>query len=132
MKVFDFLGKFLGKVKIGSSETIAIEVPEQIYFREAAIYTAASLIANAISLSEFRVFSNNRPVINEDYFTLNVAPNKNENSTLFWHRVINKMIRNPEGALVVEINGELHCAESFHIRQERPILGNLYRGMEAK
>ena len=65
MKVFDFLGKFLGKVKIGSSETIAIEVPEQIYFREAAIYTAASLIANAISLSEFRVFSNNRPVINE-------------------------------------------------------------------
>lgn len=129
MKVFDFLGKFLGKVKIGSSETISIEVPEQIYFREAAIYTAASLIANAISLSEFRVFSNNRPVIDEDYYTLNVAPNKNENSTLFWHRVINKMIRNPEGALVVEINGELHCAESFSIRQERPVLGNLYDGV---
>lgn len=132
MKVFDFLGKFLGKVKIGSSETIAIEVPEQIYFREAAIYTAASLIANAISLSEIRVFSNCRPEINEDYYILNVAPNKNENSTLFWHRVINKMIRNPTGALVVEINGELHCAESFNVRQERPILGNLYDGVVLK
>lgn len=87
------------------------------------------MIANAICLSEFRVFENNHPVINEDYYILNVAPNKNENSKLFWNRVVNKMIRNPEGALVVEINGELHCAENFNVLQERPVLGNLYDGV---
>lgn len=39
------------------------------------------------------------------------------------------MIRSPAGALVVEINGQLHCAESFSVKQERPIIGNLYDGV---
>ena len=65
----------------------------------------------------------------EDYYLLNIAPNKNENASLFWHKVIRKMIRNPKGALVVELRGELHCAEDFSIKEERPVLGNLYDGV---
>ena len=90
---------------------------------------SSSLLANAISLSEFRVFEGHTAVKNEDYYLLNVAPNKNENSNYFWHKVIRKMVREPTGALVVELNGELHCAESFSVRQERPVLGNLYDGV---
>lgn len=129
MKLFDFLGKWLGKVKIGSKQTVVIDIPPELYYKEMAIYTATSLIANAISLSEIRTYIKNEPVRNEDYYLLNVAPNKNENSNYFWHKVIRKMIRDPAGAMVVEVKGELHCAESYSLRQERPILGNLYDGV---
>lgn len=30
---------------------------------------------------------------------------------------------------MVELNGELHCAEDFTIVQERPVLGNIYGGV---
>lgn len=129
IKLFDFLGKRIGKVKIGSGKTVAIDIPPELYYKELAVYTATSLIANAISLSEFRVYEKHKSVKNEDYYTLNVAPNKNDNSNYFWHKVIRKMIRETTGALVVELNGELHCAEHFSLRQERPILGNIYDGV---
>ncbi len=129
MGFFNFLERWISKVKIGSSETITIDIPAQLYYKELALYTATSILANAISLSEFRVFLGGSQVKNEDYYRLNVAPNKNENSNLFWHKVVRKMVREPTGALVVEVNGELHCAESYSVRAERPILGNLYDGV---
>lgn len=129
MGLFNFLDKWISKIKIGSGQVITIDIPPELYYKELAVYTATSLLANAISLSEFRVFESHRAVRNEDYYRLNVAPNKNENSNYFWHKVIRKMIREPTGALVVELNGELHCAESYSVRQERPVLGNLYDGV---
>lgn len=117
------------KVERYGGETIVIDIPPSLYYKELAIYTASSLIENAISKCEFKVYENGKSVKNEDYYRLNVAPNKNENSSLFWHRVVRKMICNPEGALVVEINGELHCAESFGVKVERPINGNIYEGV---
>ena len=132
MGIFNFLEKWIGKIKIGSSQTVTIDIPPELYYKELALYTATSLLANAISLSEFRVYENNERVKNEDYYVLNVAPNKNENSNYFWHKVIRKMIREPTGALVIEINGELHCAESFSTLNERPILGNLYNCISLK
>lgn len=129
MGLFNFLDKWISKIKIGSGQVITIDIPPELYYKELAVYTATSLLANAISLSEFRVFDNHRAVRNEDYYRLNVAPNKNENSNYFWHKVIRKMVREPTGALVVELNGELHCAESYSLRQERPVLGNLYDGV---
>lgn len=108
---------------------MTIDIPPELYYKELAVYTATSLIANAISLCEFRVYQDNEPIKNEDYYILNVAPNLNENSNLFWHKVIRQMIRSPAGALVVEIRGKLHCAESFSIKQQRPVLGNIYDGV---
>lgn len=108
---------------------MVIDIPPRVYYKELALYTASSLIENAISKCEFKVYERGTEVKNDDYYILNVSPNKNENSSLFWHRVVRKMIRNPNGALVVEIHGELHCAEDFNIKEERPVLGNLYDGV---
>lgn len=129
MRLQDFLARFIKKSKIGTTESVVIEIPAELYYKEMAIYTARSYIANAISMCEMRVFEDKKRVKNLDYYRLNIAPNKNENSNYFWHKVIRKMFENREGALVVEIHGELHCAESFSIREERPILGNLYDGV---
>ena len=109
--------------------TVTIDIPASLYYKELALYTASSLIENAISKCEFKTYEEGEPVKKEDYYLLNVAPNKNENSSYFWHKVVRRAIRNPKGALVVEIRGQLHCAKDFSIKEERPILGNLYDGV---
>lgn len=109
--------------------TVTIDIPTSLYYKELALYTASSLIENAISKCEFKTYEEGKPVKKEDYYLLNVAPNKNENSSYFWHKVVRRAIRNPKGALVVEIRGQLHCAKDFSIKEERPILGNLYDGV---
>ncbi len=123
----NFLDRITKSERYGGS--VVISVPTSIYYKELALYTATSLIGNAISKCDIKTYVQNESVKREDYYLLNVAPNKNENSSLFWHKVIRQMIRNPKGALVVELRGELHCAEDFVIREERPILGNLYEGV---
>lgn len=128
--MWDFLERFFPKyvrTKRDGPDTTIIEVPPDLYYKEMALYTAISLLANAISKCNIKVYEDNKEIKNEDWYTLNVSPNKNESSSLFWHKVIEKMIRGKEGALVIETEGnELHCANSFSIIMERPILGNIY------
>ena len=64
MGLQDFLARFIKKVKIGTTESVVIEIPEELYYKEMAIYTARSYIANAISMCEMRVFENEKRVKN--------------------------------------------------------------------
>ena len=123
----DFLEKlFPVKEKYGPDPgAVVIDIPAELYYKELAIYTASSLISNAISRSEIRTFENGEPVKKRDYYLLNVSPNANETSSVFWHKVINRVIRDGE-ALVVEANGCLYCADSYTRMLERPILGDIY------
>lgn len=123
----DFLEKlFPVKEKYGPDPgAVVIDIPAELYYKELAIYTASSLISNAISRSEIRTFENGKPVKKHDYYLLNVSPNANETSSVFWHKVINRVIRNGE-ALVVEANSCLYCADSYTRMLERPILGDIY------
>lgn len=113
-------------------ETITINIPPDLYYQAMAVYTAKSLLANAIGRSEFLVYLKGKPVKKEDYYVLNVSPNMNQTATEFWHDVIDKMFGPKNAALVVEANGRLYCADSWYIDQERPILGNVYRGVTVK
>lgn len=123
----DFLEKlFPVKQKVGGDPAaVVIDIPAELYYKELAIYTASSLISNAISRSEMRTFENGLPVKKQDYYLLNVSPNKNETSSVFWHKVINKVIRDGE-ALVVEAGGYIYCADSYGRLLQRPILGDVY------
>ena len=84
MGVKNFLEKVF-KVTGTNTETVVVNIPASIYYKELAIYTASSYLANAISMAEMRVFNKGKPVKDQDYYMLNVAPNKNENSKYFWH-----------------------------------------------
>lgn len=122
----EYFPKWFKKETVGKAEPILIEIPETLQIKEMALYTASSILANAISGCEFRVYQKGKRIKDNDWYRLNIAPNKNENASLFWNKVINRMIRSPNGALVVHINNELHCAKSFNVDQENPIHGNLY------
>lgn len=126
----DFLEKlFPVKQKVGGDPSaVVIDIPAELYYKELAIYTASSLISNAISRSEMRTFEAGLPVKKNDYYLLNVSPNRNETSSVFWHKVINRVIRDGE-ALVVEAGGYIYCADSYVRASERPILGDIYEGV---
>ena len=120
------------KASIGLDESeVEITIPNSLYIRELAIYTATSLIANAISQCEIKVYQNNESVKNEDYFSLNVKPNPNESASEFWQKVINKMLRaSPgKGALCFISNRNIYCADDYSIVEQRPFLGNIYGGV---
>lgn len=110
-------------------ETITIDIPSNIYVKELAVYSAISLIANAISQSEIKVYKNNVSVKDEDYFSLNIKPNPNESASHFWHKVIEKSLREEKGALCFISGKNLYCADSFVLEKKRPFLGNIYSGV---
>lgn len=138
MRLVDYIKSYIGpKQNPKSADVEAIEdndidinsLKESIYFKELALYTAISYIANAISKCEIKTYVNNEEVQNQDYFTLNFSPNINENSSQFWHKVISKIFYSDYGeALVIQSNGNLYCADSYSI-EEYPMLGNKYVGI---
>ena len=111
---------------VGGDSTVVIDIPAELYYKELAVFTASSLISNAISRSEVKTFKEGKPIKDKDYFLLNVSPNRNETSSLFWHRVINKMIREGEALIIETRDGAIYCADSFARKEERPILGDIY------
>lgn len=136
MGFFGFLESWISNQKTEPAsqgvDTITIDIPPDMYYQAMAVYTAKSLLANAIGRSEFLVYKEGKQVQNEDYYVLNVSPNINQTATEFWHDVIDKMYGEKNAALVVEANGRLYCADSWYISQERPLLGNVYHGVTVK
>lgn len=131
MSAKTFFGEFFKKkmkTEKGNAENGTIsEQINKIYFKELAIQTAITLIANAIAMCEIKVFENNKEVKNKFYYRMNVSPNKNENSSQFWHKAIEKLIYENE-TLLVENNEEFFIADGY-IEEERPILGNYFESV---
>lgn len=115
------------KEQIGTAkDPIIIKIPAELYRKELSVYTAISLISNGISRSEIKTFRENEEVKNEDYYRLNVSPNANDTSSFFWHKVINKMVREGEALVVETADGSLYCADGYSRKEERPILGDIF------
>ncbi len=110
---------------------VDVNIPESLYIKELALYCAVSIIANAVSQCEIKVYKAGKNVQDNDWYSLNIKPNKNESASEFWHKVIERMLRaGPEkGAFVFEQNGNLYCADNYNIDVKRPFLGNIYSGV---
>lgn len=124
--IMDFLGNT--KSKKGIIEECAIqEQLQEFFYKELAVQTAITLIANAIAKCEIKVFKENKEVKDELYYILNISPNKNESSSQFWHKAIEKMVYDNE-SILVDIQNNLYCADSYS-KDEYPIKGHIYKGI---
>lgn len=83
-----------------------------IYIREMAFWSAVNLVANAVSKCEIKTFLERKEVKWREYYLWNLEPNKNQNSSVFLHKLIAKLYRNNE-CLVIEQNGQLLVADDF-------------------
>ena len=122
--LYDYLGKKVNKAEI---QAIYDNAESEYSFKKLALYIAISYIANAITKCEFKHYKENKEVKDEVYYALNVSPNINENSSQLWNKIINYLFDRGE-ALVISVNGELFCADSFSV-DEKPIKGNVFSGV---
>lgn len=119
--LYDYLGKKIDRATI---QAIYDNAEAEYSFKKLALYIAISYIANAITKCEFKTYKNGTEEKGEEYYTLNLSPNVNQNSSQFWNKVIFKLYEDGE-ALVISDKGKMYCADSFGI-DEFPILGNKF------
>lgn len=129
MGFFDFF--FRGR-KPGTGKTQIVECDEllnlQLEFqaRELAFWACVNKIAAAMGRCEVKVFRDRNEVKNSEYYIWNVEPNKNQSSTVFWHRLVAKCCKEGEALIVDEPYGDgVVVADDWDLDEERPI--NIYR-----
>lgn len=127
MAWYDFLEKLIPSKNNKASKVIMSTLIQEIYFKELALYTAISYIANAISKCEIKNYKEGEEVKGLSYFIMNLSPNENYNASQFWHKVIEKMYYEGE-SLVINIDNKLYCADRFYTEYE-PIHGNIYKNI---
>lgn len=96
----------------GEMEGYSEVLQAQLYYKEFAIQSCISIIANALVLSEFKTFESGKETKKDNYYLLNVEPNINQNSTEFWIEVISKLVYENE-CLIVQEKDQLFIAETF-------------------
>lgn len=83
-----------------------------VYIRELAFWSCVNIVANAVSKCEFTTYVKGKETKGAEYYLWNIEPNKNQNSSVFIHKLIAELYRNNE-CLVIESNGQLLVADSF-------------------
>lgn len=101
----------------------------ELQFREAAFWTCINLIANAIGKCEVREFRGGEQKRGQEWYIWNVQPNKNQNASAFWHKLISKAFCEGDALIVSEPYGVgIVVADGFTIDDTRPTYS--YRNVE--
>lgn len=86
----------------------------EVYFKKLAVQSCINLIANTLSLSEFRTFEGGLETRRDNYYLFNVEPNPNTSASKFWRDVISKLVYNNE-CLIIQENDHLYVADSYTV-----------------
>ncbi|MDT2011126.1 phage portal protein [Carnobacterium divergens] len=113
-------------------DTFFCETQANIAFKNYAIQICINKIANAITRCEFETLEKGKYVEKDNWYLLNIEPNKNQNSGKFWNKVIEQMVNNPDGALVIQSDsGEFLIADSYSV-QKYAIYENIYSNVSVE
>ncbi|HDX6983583.1 TPA: phage portal protein [Clostridioides difficile] len=115
MNFKNFITNFLFKDKMsGADGEYFKKLEATIFYKEFALRSCISIIANALVLSEFQTFKNGKSIKEKNYYLFNIEPNQNQNATEFWQEVITRLVYDNE-CLVIQENEQLFVAESFSV-----------------
>lgn len=99
-----FLRWLVGGKNGGSAKEVAVEemqaAAQELSVRMMAFQVCVNMIANFIGKCEFKTFRDQKPVKGAEYYILNVEPNINQNSTMFWHEMIFRLFQDNEALAI--------------------------------
>ena len=75
-------------------------------YKRLAVDSCINLIADALTRCEFKTIQSGVNTKSDNYYLLNIAPNKNENATEFKKKLVSKLFRDNE-CLIVMANEQL-------------------------
>lgn len=114
MKFMDWIADFFGVESTIYVTQKALAASEtQLAIEAFAITSAINLIASSISKCEIKTYVKKVEFKGDEYYTWNVQPNINQNSSQFMQKLITKLLYENE-CLVLDINGQLIIADSFY------------------
>lgn len=122
-----FIADLFGNIKDEEGNVLGTVLGKEsvdIYYKELAIALCVNLIANSLSECTIRTYQNGVEVFDMEHYILNYRPNINENSSVFFHKAVEKMVYDGE-ALIVNIKDNLYVADSYTV-DSYPVKGNIY------
>ena len=99
-----------------------------IYYKKIAIEAAINLIANTLSLANFKTFEKGKATKKDNYYLFNIEPNKNQNANAFWRKTIHNLVYDNE-VLIVMDGREIYVADSF-TRTTNATRENIYTNVQ--
>lgn len=101
----------------------------ELQFREAAFWGCVNLIANAVGKCEVKEFRDGKEARGPEWYIWNIQPNKNQNASAFWHKLIAKAYAEGEALIIKEPYGDgIVIADDFTVVDERPVYA--YRSIQ--
>lgn len=132
-KIIDWLfGTGEGTTNNGEKVTIQeiMAAAAELQIRDLALTVCVNMIANAVGKCEFQTFVNGEKVRGDEYYTWNIEPNINENSTMFLHRLVDKLCRENEALVISTPHKDGHemlvVADDFAKPKRYPQKMNVY------
>lgn len=129
--IIDWIG--LSDAKTRAKEVtycLSINPGAKTEFKVYAIQAAVNKIANALSMCEFQTLEKGKEINGDLWYKLNVEPNPNQNAADFWQKVVLEMVSNPNGALILQVNGQFIVADSYDVT-EYAVRANYYKNVKA-
>lgn len=104
---------------------------QNLYLKYLAIDKSAEFLARVFSVAEFRYKSGDKVVDNTWSYLLNIKPNKDENASVFWQRVIYQMITKNEVLIIKSDDDQLLIADSF-VRRSYALYDDVFESVSVK
>lgn len=114
--------------------SILFDAASDYVLRKFAFDTCVDLIASALGRVDFRTYENGRETFGREWWTWNVEPNRNQNSTAFLHKFVDQLYRRNE-ALILQLpvrgedRTELVVADDWQTARLQVTAENRYYGV---
>lgn len=115
MGVIDWLGRLFKPPKAGlyHVDSYRAEVEERMAIDAYALFTVVHLIANLLSVCEYRTYRNGREVFGAEWASLNVRPNHKQNAAEWKRELVARLLLSGEMLCIQQRDGQLIIAEAF-------------------
>ncbi|MDN8590937.1 phage portal protein [Paenibacillus sp. 11B] len=110
---------------------ILYESSNRSYLKRIALETCINFIARTISMSEFRIMKNDKRIMDDWDYLLNVRPNTDQSAADFWQQFTYRLIYENEILVILSDNDDLLIADSFS-REEYAVYPDVFKDVTVK
>ena len=115
MRVIDWLGRIFKPPREGiyRTDSYRAEAEERMAIDAYALFTVVHLIANLLSVCEYRTYRNGQEVFGAEWASLNVRPNHKQNAADWKRELVARLLLSGEMLCIQQRDGQLIIAEAF-------------------
>lgn len=127
MTIAEFFASFFNRPsKWSLIEENEKTVAANYYIRELAFWSAVRIVSNAVSSTEARTYVKNKETFGDEYYLLNIRPNRNQNSTEFYQEMIRKLYYKNE-VLIIEspLSKDLLIADTYE-KTDKAVIDTIF------